>query len=57
LIQFVTKYFGRMRRTIKANHAEPLLFLDVQIAEAAIAATLGSLGNTPNLRSTDTDGR
>jgi type IV secretory pathway TrbF-like protein len=37
LIQFITKYFGRMRGTVKAAHAESLFFLDSQLAEAAIA--------------------
>jgi type IV secretion system protein VirB5 len=38
LIQFITKHYGRMRSTVKANHAESLFFLDAQLAEAAIAA-------------------
>ena len=38
LIQFVTKHFGRMRSTVKANHAESLFFLDAQLAEATIAS-------------------
>ena len=37
LIQFITKHFGRMRSTLKTSHAESLFFLDIQLAEAAIA--------------------
>jgi type IV secretory pathway TrbF-like protein len=37
LSQFVTKHFGRMRSTVKANYAESLFFLDAGLAEAAMA--------------------
>jgi type IV secretory pathway TrbF-like protein len=37
LIQFVTKHFGRMRSTVKRNHAESLYFLNAELAEATIA--------------------
>ena len=37
LIQFVTRHFGRMRATVKAQYAESLYFLDAALAEATIA--------------------
>jgi type IV secretory pathway TrbF-like protein len=37
LVQFVTKHYGRMRATVKAQYAESLFFLEASLAEATIA--------------------
>lgn len=37
LVQFVTKHYGRMRATVKAQYAESLFFLESSLAEATIA--------------------
>jgi type IV secretion system protein VirB5 len=37
LVQFVTKHYGRMRATVKAQYAESLFFLESALAEATIA--------------------
>jgi len=37
LVQFVTKQYGRMRATVKAQYAESLFFLEASLAEATIA--------------------
>jgi type IV secretory pathway TrbF-like protein len=36
LIQFVTKYYGRMRATVRENYARSLYFLDGRLADATI---------------------
>lgn len=38
LIQFVTKYYGRMRGTVRDNFARSLYFLDGRLADATIEA-------------------
>ncbi len=38
LIQFVTKYYGRMRATVRENFARSLYFLDGRLADATIEA-------------------
>lgn len=38
LIQFVTKYYGRMRATVRENYARSLYFLDGRLADATIEA-------------------
>ena len=38
LVQFVTKYFARMRATVKEQYAESLYFLDSPLADATMAA-------------------
>jgi type IV secretory pathway TrbF-like protein len=37
LVQFVTRHYGRMRATVKAQYAESLFFLEASLAEATIA--------------------
>jgi type IV secretion system protein VirB5 len=37
LIQFVTRHFGRIRATVKAQYAESLYFMDATLADATIA--------------------
>jgi type IV secretory pathway TrbF-like protein len=37
LVQFVTKHYGRMRATVKAQYAESLYFMEAALAEATIA--------------------
>ena len=37
LVQFITRHFGRMRATVKAQYAESLYFLEASLAEATIA--------------------
>ncbi len=37
LTQFVTKYFARMRATVRERYAESLYFLDAPLADATIA--------------------
>lgn len=36
LIQFVTKYYARMRATVRENYAESLYFLDGRLADATM---------------------
>jgi type IV secretion system protein VirB5 len=36
LVQFVTRHYGRMRATVKAQYAESLFFLEASLAEATI---------------------
>ncbi|MDX2181139.1 MAG: VirB8/TrbF family protein [Bryobacteraceae bacterium] len=38
LIQFVTKYYGRMRATVRENFARSLYFLDGRLTDATIEA-------------------
>jgi len=37
LVQFVTRHYGRMRATVKAQYAESLFFLEASLAEATIS--------------------
>ena len=37
LVQFVTRHYGRMRATVKAQYAESLFFMESSLAEATIA--------------------
>ena len=37
LVQFVTKHYGRMRATVKAQYAESLYFMEAGLAEASMA--------------------
>jgi type IV secretion system protein VirB5 len=37
LVQFVTRHYGRMRATVKAQYSESLFFLEASLAEATIA--------------------
>lgn len=37
LVQFVTKHYGRMRATVKAQYAESLYFMEAGLAEATMA--------------------
>jgi hypothetical protein len=37
LVQFVTKHYGRIRATVKAQYAESLYFMEAALAEATIA--------------------
>ena len=37
LVQFVTRHYGRMRATVKAQYAESFYFLEAGLAEATIA--------------------
>ena len=36
IIQFVTKYYGRMRATVRENYARSLYFLDGRLADATM---------------------
>ena len=38
LMQFVTKYYGRMRATVRENFARSLFFMDGRLADATIEA-------------------